>query len=195
MITFDSRTALIVVDIQNDFAHSDGSLYVAGADRVVSNTNAAIANADESGALVVFTQDWHPADTPHFEKDGGIWPVHCVGETWGAQFHDDLPVSGRTIVRKGVDGSDGYSGFTTRDPQSGQQQSTELATILREARVERCVIVGLATDYCVIETVLDARRLGFEVLVPIDTVAAVNLQPNDGDDALAAMTDAGATIA
>ena len=195
MITFDPRTALIVVDIQNDFAHSDGSLYVAGADRVLSNANTAIANADESGALVVFTQDWHPADTPHFEKDGGIWPVHCVGETWGAQFHDDLLVSGRKIVRKGVDGSDGYSGFTTRDPQSGQQQSTELATILREAGVERCVIVGLATDYCVKETVLDARRLGFEVLVPIDTVAAVNLQPNDGDDALAAMTDAGATIA
>ncbi len=195
MITFDPRTALIVVDIQNDFAHPDGSLYVAGAGRVVSNANAAIANADESGALVLLTQDWHPADTPHFEKDGGIWPVHCVGETWGAQFHDDLPVSGRTIVRKGVDGSDGYSGFTTRDPQSGQQQPTELEAILREARVERCVIVGLATDYCVKETVLDARRLGFEVLVPIDTVAAVNLQPNDGDDALAAMTDAGATIA
>ena len=115
---------------------------------------------------MVYTQDWHPAHTPHFEQDGGIWPVHCVGESWGAEFHAELTRGAGPTVRKGVDGNDGYSGFTTRDPQSGDERTTELEDILLEAEVERCVVVGLATDYCVKETVLDACRLGFEVLVP-----------------------------
>ena len=194
MPAYDPQTALIVVDVQNDFAHADGSLFVAGAERVVVNTNAAIAEASEAGALVVYTQDWHPVDTPHFEKDGGLWPVHCVGDTWGAEFHADLTTDAGPIVRKGVDGNDGYSGFTTRDPRSGDQRWTELEELLLEAGIERCVVVGLATDYCVKETVLDACRLGFEVLVPRDAVAAVDLQAGDGDAALSAMADAGALI-
>ncbi len=194
MPQFDSSTALIVVDVQNDFAHPDGSLYVAGAAEVVANANRAIARATGAGALVVYTQDWHPEHTPHFEQDGGIWPVHCVADTWGARFHDDLTTAAGPTVRKGVDGNDGYSGFTTRDPRSGAQQQTDLEDILLEAGVERCVVVGLATDYCVRETVLDACRLGYEVLVPTDAVAAVNLQPGDGEAALAAMTDAGALV-
>ena len=161
MPSFDPQTALIVVDVQNDFAHPDGSLFVAGADLVVRNTNAAIAEATAAGALVVYTQDWHPAHTPHFEQDGGLWPVHCVAESWGSEFHADLTRDAGPTVRKGVDGNDGYSGFTTRDPQSGDERTTELEDILLEAEVERCVVVGLATDYCVKETVLDACRLGF----------------------------------
>ena len=194
MPSYDPLTALIVVDIQNDFAHPDGSLHVVDAEQVVANANREIARAVEAGALVVYTQDWHPADTPHFEKDGGIWPVHCVGETWGAQFHNDLVSDAGPVVRKGVDGNDGYSGFTTRDPQSGARHQTELEDVLLEAAIERCVVVGLATDYCVKETVLDACRLGFDVLVPRSCVAAVNLQDGDGDDALLAMADAGAVI-
>lgn len=194
MPAYDPQTALIVVDIQNDFAHPDGSLYVRGAEVVVSNANRAIAEATEAGALVVYTQDWHPADTPHFEKDGGIWPVHCVGGTWGAGFHDELISDAGPVVRKGVDGNDGYSGFTTRDPQSGDLHQTELEDILLEAGVERCVVLGLATDYCVKETVLDACRLGFEVLVPRRGIAAVNLQNGDGNAALLAMSESGALI-
>ncbi|MDE2988208.1 MAG: isochorismatase family protein [Chloroflexota bacterium] len=194
MPAYDPQTALIVVDIQNDFAHPDGSLYVRGAEQVVVNANRAIAEATEAGALVVYTQDWHPADTPHFEKDGGIWPVHCVGGTWGAGFHDELVSDAGPVVRKGVDGNDGYSGFTTRDPQSGDLHQTELEDILLEAEVERCVVVGLATDYCVKETVLDACRLGFEVLVPRRGIAAVNLQEGDGNAALLAMAESGALI-
>ena len=194
MPAYDPQTALIVVDIQNDFADPDGSLYVSGASDVIDHANRAISDASRSGALVVYTQDWHPEHTPHFERDGGIWPVHCVGDTWGAEFHTELTLGAGPIVRKGVDGNDGYSGFTTRDPQSGTQHQTELEELLLEAGIERCVVVGLATDYCVKETVLDACRLGFEVLVPTSGVAAVNLQPDDGDAALRGMIEAGALI-
>ena len=194
MPAYDSQTALIVVDVQNDFAHPDGSLFVHGAASVVAQVNDEIVRATESGALVVYTQDWHPPDTPHFEKDGGIWPVHCVRDTWGAQFHADLTTDAGPVVAKGVDGNDGYSGFTTRDPHSGDQHPTALEDLLLEAEIERCVVVGLATDYCVKETVLDACRLGFEVLVPRTGVAAVNLEPGDGDAALTAMAESGALI-
>lgn len=194
MPAFDPQTALIVVDIQNDFAHPHGSLYVHGAEQVVAHANQAIAEASRSAALIVYTQDWHPPDTPHFEKDGGIWPVHCVAGTWGAQFHEELTIDAGPVVAKGVDGNDGYSGFTTRDPQSGDERATDLEDILLEAEIERCVVVGLATDYCVKETVLDACRLGFEVLVPRSSIAAVNLQDGDGDAALTAMAESGALI-
>ena len=194
MPAYDPQTALIVVDVQNDFAHADGSLFVGGAERVIANVNAEIAHASATGGVIVYTQDWHPATTPHFEKDGGLWPVHCVADSWGARFHDDLVRGGGAVVRKGADGNDGYSGFTTRDPRSGAEHSTELEDILREHGVERCVVVGLATDYCVKETVLDARRLGFDVLVPTAAMAAVDLHAGDGAAALAAMADAGALI-
>jgi nicotinamidase/pyrazinamidase len=191
---YDPHTALIVVDIQNDFAHPDGSLFVLGAELVVANANREITRATESGALVVYTQDWHPSNTPHFKKDGGIWSVHCVGDTWGAQFHEDLDSNAGPVVRKGVDGNDGYSGFTSRDPQSGDSTATELEQILLDAGVKRCVVLGLATDYCVKETVLDACRLGFEVFVPTNAVAAVNVHDGDGAAGLAEMANAGALI-
>ena len=194
MPAYDPHTALIVVDAQNDFAHPDGALFVADAARVIANANSAIAEATEAGALVVYTQDWHPPHTPHFEQDGGIWPVHCVADTWGAELHADLATGAGPTLRKGVDGNDGYSGFTTRDPHSGAQQPTDLEEILLQAEIERCVVVGLATDYCVKETVLDACRLGFEALVLTNAVAAVNLQDGDGKAALAAMAAAGAVI-
>jgi nicotinamidase/pyrazinamidase len=124
-ITYDPATALIVVDVQNDFADPDGGLYVAGGEQVVPLVNDHVRSARDAGATVVYTQDWHPPETPHFEKDGGTWPVHCVRDTWGAQLHPDLEVDG-PVVRKGVDGGDGYSGFSVRDPVSGDEQATEL---------------------------------------------------------------------
>ena len=195
MSRYDERTALVVVDIQNDFADPAGGLAVAGGDAIVPKVNEAIAAAVEAGALVVATQDWHPESTPHFAKDGGIWPVHCVGGTWGAELQPrlDLPVDA-TRVRKGQHGEDGYSGFTMRDPITGEETPTELEGLLRERDIERVVVCGLATDYCVKATALDAVRLGFEVTLLGDAVAAVNVEAFDGDRALAEMVDAGVRL-
>lgn len=192
MKRFDERSALVVVDVQNDFADPSGSLSVAGGDGIVPRVNDAIARAGVAGALVVATQDWHPEVTPHFAKDGGIWPVHCVRGTWGAELHPDLalPPDARR-VRKGANGEDGYSGFTVRDPRTGEETATELEAWLAEREIERLVVCGLATDYCVKATALDGARLGFEVEVLADAIAAVDLSPDDGERALAEMLDAG----
>jgi nicotinamidase/pyrazinamidase len=192
---YDPRTALIVVDVQNDFADPAGGLSVAGGDAIVPIVNAEIASASDGGAFVVYTQDWHPASTPHFAKDGGIWPVHCVAGTWGAELHPDLVevVGGR--VRKGVNGEDGYSGFTMRDAQTGETIPTELEELLRARDIERVVVCGLATDYCVKATAIDAAALGFETSLLPDAVRAVDLNPGDGDRAIVAMRDAGVAIA
>jgi nicotinamidase/pyrazinamidase len=192
-IDYDEQTALVVVDVQNDFADPNGSLYVKGGEEVVLAANREIERAREAGALVVYTQDWHPETTPHFEKDGGVWPTHCVQGTWGARFHNDLVVEG-PVVQKGVDGGDGYSGFSVRDPESGEETATELERILREHGTEMVVVVGLAQDVCVKETALDARRLGFATTVIRDATAAVNLQPGDEDRAYEAMQGAGASM-
>jgi nicotinamidase/pyrazinamidase len=180
---YDEFSALVVVDVQNDFADPQGSLYVAGGEDVVRAVDREIAAARAAGALVVYTQDWHPADTPHFAKDGGVWPVHCVQDSWGAEFHPGLEVDG-PVVRKGANGEDGYSGFTMRDPVSGETTPTELADLLRQRRIERVVVVGLATDYCVKATAIDARMLDFATTVVADAIAAVNLRPGDGERAI-----------
>ncbi|GAB4324458.1 MAG: bifunctional nicotinamidase/pyrazinamidase [Dehalococcoidia bacterium] len=194
MVDYDRRTALIVVDVQNDFADPKGSLYVKGGEEVVDVINREIARARDAGALVVYTQDWHPEHTPHFAKDGGTWPDHCIKDTWGAAFHPRLDVGGQHI-RKGTGGEDGYSGFSVRDPVSGETGDTQLESILRDRRIERVVVVGLATDYCVKETALDAARRGFGTTVLSEAVRAVDLQPGDGDRALEEMRAAGVTVA
>ena len=160
MQRYDSRTSLIVVDFQNDFAAPAGSLSVSGGLSILPTINAEIAAATAVGATVVYTQDWHPESTPHFARDGGIWPVHCVGGTWGAELHPELIVDGPR-VRKGANGEDGYSGFTMRDPVTGDTTPTELEGLLRERDVSRVIVCGLATDYCVKATALDGVRLGF----------------------------------
>jgi nicotinamidase/pyrazinamidase len=194
MPTYDPRTALVVVDVQNDFADPRGSLYVRGAEELVPAIDREIAAATGAGALVVYTQDWHPEHTPHFAADGGLWPVHCVHDSWGAAFHPGLDVVDGEVVRKGLDGRDGYSGFSVRDPRSGDVDDTALHGILQGANIERLVICGLATDYCVVETVLDARTRGYPVDVVAEAIAAVNLQPGDGDTAIGRMHGAGAEI-
>jgi nicotinamidase/pyrazinamidase len=190
---YDARTALLVVDVQNDFADPKGSLFVAGGEDVVRRAGEEIETASGAGALIAYTQDWHPPSTPHFRKDGGIWPVHCVRDTWGAQFHPDLEIRG-PVIRKGTGGEDGYSGFSMRDPRSGERSSTSLEHELRSRGVRRVVIAGLATDYCVVETAVDATHLGFETAVIREAIRAVNLQQGDGDRAIERMREAGATI-
>lgn len=195
-LTYDAATGLVVVDVQNDFADPDGGLYVPEGEAVVPVVNDLIRSAIEAGATVVYTQDWHPERTPHFEIDGGVWPVHCVQGTWGAELHPDLTVvDGASVVRKGTSGEDGYSGFTVRDPESGEEAPTRLESLLRDRGVERVVVTGLAQDVCVKETVLDACRLGFEVVVPTDATRPVDLEPGDGKRAVDAMAEAGAAIA
>jgi nicotinamidase/pyrazinamidase len=184
---------LIVVDVQNDFADPNGSLYVAEGEAVVPVADGQIAEAEAAGALTVYTQDWHPESTPHFEKDGGLWPVHCVHDTWGAMFHPDLRVVG-DVVRKGTRGEDGYSAFSVRDPLSGDTAPTILHGLLAERGVERIVICGLATDFCVVETVTDARALGYPVVVIRDGIRAVDRKAGSGKRALQLMLSAGAEI-
>ena len=195
-VGYDATTALLVVDVQNDFADPGGSLFVKGAGAVVSAVNREVERAAAAGALVVYTQDWHPERTPHFEKDGGTWPVHCVGGTWGAELHPGLRVEqDAEVVRKGTGGEDGYSAFSVRDPDSGAVSATGLDGILRQRGVERVVIVGLATDYCVKETALDAASLGLHATVVRDAIAAVDLESHDGDQALSQMERAGVELA
>lgn len=193
MIDYGPAIALVVVDVQNDFADPSGSLSVAGGEALVVRVNDEVQRAAAGGASVVYTQDWHPASTPHFAKDGGMWPVHCVADTWGAELHPDLIIAGPS-VRKGSNGEDGYSGFTMRDPITGVDQPTELEGLLRAQGVRRVVVCGLATDYCVRGTVLDARRLGFETAVLSGAIAAVDLAVGDGERALAEMGEAGARL-
>jgi nicotinamidase/pyrazinamidase len=195
MQRYQPTTALIVVDVQNDFADPTGSLSVKGGDAIIPTINSEIEMATSAGALVVATQDWHPDTTPHFAKDGGIWPVHCVGDTWGAELHPDLAMpDDAPRIRKGTNGEDGYSGFTMRDPTSGEETPTELDGLLHERGVNDVVVVGLATDYCVSATALDAARLGYTTAALTDAIAAVDLQPGDGDRAVQSMRDAGVAI-
>ncbi len=192
---FDTETALIVVDVQNDFADPSGSLYVSGGEEAIPFINERIGEARDGGATIVYTQDWHPESTPHFEKDGGIWPVHCVGGTPGADFHPDLKVvEDALFIKKGTGGEDGYSGFNVRDPETGEETSTGLADQLRNRGIRRVVVCGLALDYCVKETALDAARDGFETILLADGTRAVNLAAGDGARAVAAMVKAGVAV-
>jgi nicotinamidase/pyrazinamidase len=192
-VRYDKTTALLVVDVQNDFADPGGGLYVVGGEEVVPVINAEIGRARDAGAFVCYTQDWHPAHTPHFAQDGGIWPVHCVGGTWGAEFHPDLMIVGPS-VQKGSNGEDGYSGFTMRDPESGTTIPTELASMLQARAIRRVVVVGLALDYCVKDTTLDGLREGFDTMVLLSATRPVDLNAGDGEIARVELAEAGATV-
>ena len=191
----NSNRALIVVDVQNDFVDPKGNLYVQDAPSVVPNINAKISVARNEGRLIVYTQDWHPEITPHFAKDGGIWPVHCVADSWGAQWYPDLKVaSDAEVVRKGTGGEDGYSGFSVRDPLTNAESDTAMEEILKRHGVTDVDVVGIATDYCVKETALDACRRGYRTHIYLDCMKGVNLQPGDADSAIGAMVEAGVKV-
>jgi nicotinamidase/pyrazinamidase len=194
MIDYNPATALVVVDVQNDFAEPSGNLYVSGGETVVGECNAQIVQALAGGSFVVYTQDWHPESTPHFEKDGGVWPVHCVAGTWGAELHPRLLVAG-PVVRKGTNGEDGYSGFTMRNPDTGEETPTELQSLLADRGVSEVVVVGLAFDVCVKATAEDAVRLGHLTTVITAASASVELEPGDTQRTEAELTASGVTLA
>lgn len=192
---YGANSALIVVDIQNDFVHPEGTLFVKGGPAALPRANDEIDAAVDAGALVVYTQDWHPPDTPHFAAQGGTWPPHCVRDTWGAELHDDLRVvDGAEVIKKGTGHEDGYSGFTVRDLEHDTVVPTELDGILRQRGIERVTVVGVATDVCVKATALDAIELGYETEVIAPATAAVNLEPDHGEQALAEMAAAGVNV-
>lgn len=192
-VAYGPATALIVVDVQNDFADPKGSLYVKGGEDVVPVANRQIERALAAGSPVFYTQDWHPESTPHFQKDGGSWPVHCVGGTWGAELHPGLLVKGE-VIRKGIGGEDGYSGFTVKDPRSGDEKVTILGSRLREKGIRRVVVLGLATDYCVGATARDAVEAGWHAMVLREAIRAVDLNPGDGERVLSDLSAAGVEV-
>jgi nicotinamidase/pyrazinamidase len=191
---FDAGTALVVVDVQNDFADPAGSLYVRGGEEVVPLINRLITAARAADAIVVLTQDWHPAETAHFVNGGGVWPVHCVRGTWGAELFPDLDDDADLLLRKGTGGEDGYSAFTVRDPQTGAETTTGLADYLRARAVSTVVVVGIAADVCVKATAADARELGFDTIIPWAATRAVDLKPGDGDRAVDELRDLGVVV-
>jgi nicotinamidase/pyrazinamidase len=175
--------ALVIVDYQNDF-NPGGALAVTGGDEIAERINALAGSGRFD--LVVATRDWHPDDHSSFADAGGPWPVHCVAGTPGAELHPALVADQvHVIVDKGRDReTEGYSGF----------QGTNLAAILRERGVDHVTVVGLATDYCVKNTALDALREGFAVTVDTTAVRGVDVQPGDSERALAEVRAAGASI-
>lgn len=180
----EKKRALLIVDVQNDFCPG-GELGVEHGDEVVAPLNRLAHEFLSRGDLVVKSRDWHPPTTRHFADYGGTWPVHCVQGTAGAEFHRDLIDDPRIIlISKGMGDEDSYSAF----------DGTRLAAILHEHSVEEVWIGGLATDYCVKQTVLDALREGFHVKVIESAVRAVNLQPGDAARAIEEMEKGGASI-
>ena len=180
-----NKKALIVVDVQNDFCPG-GSLAVAHGDEVVAPLNQLMKEFLDRGEPVYKTRDWHPPKAAHFADYGGTWPVHCVQNTHGAEFHPNLMDDPRiTVISKGFDESaDGYSGF----------DGTQLSQQLRDEGVEEVWVGGLATDYCVKATVIDARKEGFKVKALADAMRPVNVNADDGSKALEEMSAAGAEI-
>ena len=177
--------ALIIVDYQNDFVRPDGALSVPAGEEVAGHINELAASGDFE--LVVATRDWHPPDHGSFTAQGGIWPVHCVQGSEGAELHPALDTEAvDAIVDKGQDpGTEGYSAF----------DATALAETLRARGVEAITVVGLATDYCVKNTVLDALGEGLAVRVDRAGVRGVDVQPGDSERALDELAAAGATVA
>ena len=196
MAELTPATVLIVVDMQNDFGHPDGSLFVAGGDHIVGAINDQIERTATAGGTVVLTQDWHPASTPHFIDDGGVWPTHCVAGTWGAALVDGLDPNHRTsaVVRKGTNGEDGYSAFSMREPGGHIDIPTGLAGLLHERGIDRVVVVGLATDVCVAATAVSAAAAGFETTVLWDATRPVYADADTAERVLADLDDANVTV-
>ena len=176
---------LVIVDVQADFV--SGSLKVPGAAQVIAPLNACIAAFRRAGLPVVATRDWHPPEHRSFRRYGGLWPAHCVAGTDGADFAAGLELPGDAwIISKATIATlEAYSGF----------EGTDLDTRLKREGANRLFVGGLATDYCVLRTVLDARALGYETVILQDAIRAVNAGPGDGERALAGMRRAGAWFA
>lgn len=182
------KPALLVVDVQNDFCPG-GSLAVPDGDTIVPKANRAIEIFLRRGLPVLATRDWHPRETKHFKEFGGAWPPHCVQRTKGARFHPDLRLPKETLIlSKGMDPEqDSYSGFQAFSPNG-----RDLESVLRDLAIDELYICGLATDYCVRVSTLDALRRGLLVTVLEDAIRGVNLKSGDSEMALKEMRTAGA---
>ncbi len=179
-----SKQALIVVDVQNDFCPG-GALAVAEGDEVVAPLNELIDEFLERGDPVYKSRDWHPPKTKHFQVYGGTWPIHCVQNTRGAEFHPQLRDDPRIrVISKGLGDTDCYSAF----------DETDLKEQLRQQGVQEVLVGGLATDYCVKNTVIDALKHGFKVKALKNAMRAVDVNPGDGGRAIQEMKAAGAQI-
>jgi nicotinamidase/pyrazinamidase len=185
------KPALLVVDVQYDFLPG-GALGVPEGDSIIPRVNRAIAVFERRGLPVMFSRDWHPEVTKHFKEFGGAWPAHCIQGTKGARFHRDLHVPKDAIIlSKGMDPEqDSYSAFQAYTPQGRDFES-----VLGDLRIEELFICGLATDYCVRATTLDARRRGMRVSVLKDAIRGVEMKPGDSDMALREMKVNGALFA
>ena len=190
MVTPEPGSALLIVDVQNDFCPG-GALAVAGGNEVVPVLNRYAEAFAAAGRLVIADRDYHPGRTTHFVEFGGTWPAHCVQGTHGAEYHSDLIFPPGTVhVIKGMGAEeDAYSVF-----QGKATDGQPFDALLEQHGISTLYVGGLATDYCVLQTVLDARKAGLDVVVLEDAVRAVDVQPGDGDRALAQMREAGATI-
>jgi len=182
------KKALLVVDIQNDFCPG-GALGISAGDKIIPVINKYIEIFSKNKLAIFFSRDWHPKKTVHFKKFGGTWPVHCVENTQGASFHPKLKIPKEAIIlSKGIDPQeDSYSAFEARDA-CGQS----LGNLLKIFGVEEIYIAGLATDYCVKYSALDALKNGFKVKVLKDAIKGVNIKPADSQEALDEITGVGA---
>jgi nicotinamidase/pyrazinamidase len=179
------KPALVLVDIQNDFCPG-GALAVPEGDEVIGPANELIHDFMIRKSPIVLTRDWHPANHLSFQEEGGAWPAHCVAGTPGAEFHPRLkvPRSARIISKAMTADREAYSGF----------EGTDLADLLKEHEIDTVIVAGLATDYCVKNTVLDALAHGFQVRVVREGIRAVNVKPADEKKALDEMVSAGAQM-
>lgn len=184
-------SALIVVDVQNDFLPG-GALPITEGDQIIPVLNRYLELSQQLNLPILATRDWHPAETVHFVSGGGVWPPHCVAGTAGADFGPGLNLpETTTVVSKGLDPqADSYSGFEARD-----EEGRALAEILKDQLVDTVLIGGLATDYCVMHTALDAVQAGFKAFVLLDAVRGVNLGVHDSEQALQSMCDSGVGFA
>jgi nicotinamidase/pyrazinamidase len=184
-----TNSALLVVDIQNDFCPG-GSLGVEGGDQIIPVLNKYIEIFSQAGRASFASRDWHPEETAHFKQYGGPWPPHCIQGTKGAEFHSDLKLPADVeIISKGMGYDvDSYSAFLGVDSQGG-----DLATVLRQRGIEHLYIGGIATDYCVKYSALDALKHGFKVTILEDAIRGVN--EKDSIDAIEQIVKAGATLA
>lgn len=182
--------ALVIIDVQNDFLPG-GTLAVPEGDQVVAPLNKAIEIFQTRNLPVFLTRDWHPSKHCSFQEFGGPWPPHCVQDTRGAEFVSDLQVNdSTTIITKGVAFEpDEYSGF-----QGVDERGTSFDMCLNNLGVKRIFVGGLATDYCVLYTVLDGLSLGYDIYILTDSIRAVNVKPDDGEMALKEMTGKGAQL-
>ena len=185
IVGITSKSALLIVDVQNDFCAEDGALPVKGCTSIIPKINEYINMFTNKGLTVIASRDWHPPNHISFKDRGGPWPPHCIQGSKGAEFHPDLKLPSNVVIisKAFLPDKEAYSAF----------DGTELHYILTLRGIRRLFVTGVATDYCVKASVIDALRLGYEVIVLSDAIAGVSKESSDR--ALEEMVRLGAIIA